>query len=355
MPRGGQPNQAGIGYQNYIGVYRLLEYTNNQTLLQIEFESRDEKLEDITRYYQDYSVYEQVKWKGSNIWQRGSLRPILLKFASRFENGSKKIKFELSTNMIGNTDVQDFEAYIKELKATSNSSNLDKDKINHIVSFFNPSIDKTLIFEICRNLEFNWPFAGSNPLDPTREVREICIEELRQKCDLSREDASNAVNRLYTEVTRWSTLRTTNRCYAEEEFRQIIPICGRFEVDNLDKEIPENLLSIFLDIGFKKFLGPRIVSFGSEKVQVSGIASFNQKDILIWVLPCGVLDKRIKKVNRIVGMSKDYRHVIVLADPSIDVRLFSEDTRKYVIKSDEQEKLRGNLEALKNESREESQ
>ncbi|MHA1138353.1 MAG: hypothetical protein ACTSSE_17875, partial [Candidatus Thorarchaeota archaeon] len=227
------PN-TGYTYQDLVGVLRTFLFITDPSLMNFEFESEGEALEDINAFYNDRIVYEQVKYKEHDDWRPHELKSIMDKFLKQKECDNCSFKF--TTNTKGNSLLTKINVLRKKLQQ-DHSYIPNDDDMKLLKKCFNDEVEDSNILWLIKRIDFNWNQFRPDPSDPIEKILEECKEQLMSLCGTSSEDAEATVLRLWKDVKRWSNKRY-DRQYTISPFRKSVPDCGRFGVESLTALLP---------------------------------------------------------------------------------------------------------------------
>jgi len=172
----GADAQQGFYYQNYVGVYRVLEAFLSQNKPEyFIFESDGEKLEDINIFYNQKAIFEQIKIHKHNLWTTSEIKKILSKFARKYDeicHINKQCIFVFTTNTFYTKEIKELVEIVKEKKQNPEKKIDELKKVNR---FFDDDIKEKYIEEILKRIKFNWNFfAYESHLEPVKRIKEAC-------------------------------------------------------------------------------------------------------------------------------------------------------------------------------------
>ncbi|RDE17436.1 MAG: hypothetical protein C4K49_02825, partial [Candidatus Thorarchaeota archaeon] len=216
---------SGFYYQTVVGVLRLLEMLSDSGPYKISFEDVDKDAEDITLYWDDRIVYEQVKRRENALWYPADVRDVLEKFAQVYgiDGDAQARHFRFVTNSIPSPKTAQSDSFAREIKESKENSSLDASS---------PILDRMLPsclavddrFAFIRRLDIVWAFCYSpDPRDPVLAIRTKCITKLKTLCQISEGQEDTLFQQLYELVSHLSSM--VPGIATRAQIREILPTC----------------------------------------------------------------------------------------------------------------------------------
>ncbi len=311
MPSGIDTNY-GINYQNMVGVLRVIEFIKGDQILSIEFESKDDELEDINIEYTGYFIFEQVKKKEHSVWNKSSLIPILTKFIQEDEKNlsGKEIKFRFTTQSGWNAEITELLQIQQNLQNNLEISNADKGRIN---SLFKGKFTDQKKIEVFKKIEFVWNyFAPNHPSSPFDNIKSKCLEELSKYNILIRNPKQIFQDIIEQIITKSSSQMRTK--YTAKDFEEISGIPA-FSDDfkYLQEKIGQSFLNViqeFNPIFIRKEI--KITNSQNESITIPIYIELNNLKIGLWIVDMHLPSEEVDEINFAFTSFIDITHFIIL-------------------------------------------
>jgi len=246
----GADAQHGFFYQNYVGVFRVLEsFLSDEKPEYIRFESEKETLEDINIYFSNFVIYEQVKIQQHSLWQPSELKKILSSFARKYkelQNLNKKIIFRFTTNTYYSKSVRNF----VDLQMKINKQGVDSiDDFSELDRYFTQNTDKDLRIEIIKNMQLNWNFCSFiNHISPEYKIKEECMSLLFKYDNLDFEEKNRIILSLFDYICKCASVPRKLTDFTLNDFNRItrLEIVDHIQMMKLENFAGKDLLSFLL-------------------------------------------------------------------------------------------------------------
>ncbi len=315
MPDGIDTNY-GINYQNMVGVLRVLEFINEEHIISIEFESKNDELEDININYENYILLEQVKKKEHSVWTKNQLKPILKKYLEEYKkvSGQKEVKFRFTTQAGWNKQITE----LLQIQSNLIKSRITQNEMNEIKSWFDCSdSDLNSIITLFKNTEFIWNyFAPNTPEFPFDKIKTQCINEL-SKCKIITLDPDIIINKIIEKISsRSSSKIRVNYTATDFENHTGIPAFindHQYIIDNLG----EDYLKVIDEI--KPYLMRKELKLFNSKQEEYIIPIYievNNLRLGLWIINSILLNDEINDINHHIKYSNDINHIIISINSS---------------------------------------
>lgn len=196
MSEKGRDSISGFYYQTAVGVIRLFEMLENSGPYKIEFEGIGKYSEDITIFWEDKILYEQVKRRGNRVWIPSEIREIIQKHLDSYSLSNDAHFFRFATNSIPSPKTFDAILVLLSIKHNTDYS-LSKDEENLLKEIIPIAFDREKIQRISEKFDFVWGFHYSSDLrDQVASIRQVCVKKIEELCGIDYDSALSRFSEL---------------------------------------------------------------------------------------------------------------------------------------------------------------
>ncbi|MHA1414894.1 MAG: hypothetical protein ACTSRR_01395 [Candidatus Heimdallarchaeaceae archaeon] len=329
----GADAQQGFYYQNYVGVYRLLEKFLSQNKPEyFKFESKGEELEDINIFYNQKAIFEQVKIIKNNVWTVPKIKKILSKFARKYDeicHIKKECIFVFTTNTFYTKDIEDLVEVVEEKKRNPEKNINELKKVNR---FFDDDINEKNIEEILKRIKFNWNFfAYESHLEPVKRIKEACINLLSIFQEKKKKEKIEIVTRLYDRICKCSSVPAELNQFTLQDFNNVtgLDVTDEQQRTKIEEMLgKENLEYIYS-------LKPRLISvrdvYENEAIKYLYL-QIQEKRVAIMVFDDYSTEDEINELSDQVSKLKNVKPIIVIKGKKINKKNIPLAFRENIIK-----------------------